>query len=147
EHGERLLLVASGSSSLLPHRRDRSRKAVEHAGVEGADVDAQLECARRDDTPQPPFEQLAFDLAPLLGEVAAAIGTDELAHLGGKPSPGIGGDQFGSLAAAAERDGATVVADERRQQRGSLDVRRRACAGVLVEERRVPEREETFAAW
>jgi DEAD/DEAH box helicase domain-containing protein len=43
EDRERLLLRAAGAAGLLPHRRDRPRVAAEHAGVERADVDAELD--------------------------------------------------------------------------------------------------------
>ena len=73
EHGQRLVLAASGPSDLLPHGCHGAREAVEHAGVEAADVDAELERRGRDDPPERAVEQLVFDLASLLGEVAGAV--------------------------------------------------------------------------
>ena len=40
----------SGPSDLLAHRRQRSREAVQHHGVERPDVDAEFDRARGDDT-------------------------------------------------------------------------------------------------
>jgi hypothetical protein len=40
EDGKRLLGGATSATSLLPHRRDRSGKAVQNAGIKSADIDA-----------------------------------------------------------------------------------------------------------
>ena len=74
EHGDGLLALAPGPPRLLPERGDRAREAVEDAGVEPADVDAQLEGGGGDDGPQPAGEQLGLDLAALGGQVAAPVG-------------------------------------------------------------------------
>ena len=67
EDGEGLLALSARSPHLLAHRCDRAGEPVEHAGVETADVDAELERGGGDDTAEPPAEQLALDLASLLG--------------------------------------------------------------------------------
>jgi hypothetical protein len=60
----------------LPGRRPRAGIADEHADVEAADVDPQLERARRKDGEQLAREKLLLDRAPLLGEVARAVRRD-----------------------------------------------------------------------
>ena len=74
EHGHGLLALAPGPARLLPQRGDGAGEAVEHAGVEAADVDAELEGGGGHDGPEAPGEQLGLDLAPLGGQVAAAVG-------------------------------------------------------------------------
>ena len=121
---DRLLRFAPGPSGLLPHRRDGAGEPVEHAGVEAPDVDAELERGGGDDPPEVAAEQLALDLASLGGQVAAAVGPHLPGQLRGQPPTHLGGDQLGSLAAAAERDRAMTTTDELGDQHRGLAVGR-----------------------
>ncbi len=76
EHRRRAAAGASGAAGLLPHRRERAGETVEDHRVEPADVDAELERVRRRDAEQPAAREVAFELAPLLGEVAGAVRGD-----------------------------------------------------------------------
>ena len=67
-------VVRPARPGLLPHRGDGAGEAVEHAGVEPADVDAELERGRGHDAGELAVEQLGLDLAPLGRQVAAAVG-------------------------------------------------------------------------
>ena len=80
EHGGGAPIGATGASGLLPHRRERAGKAVEHDGVEAADVDAELERVRRGDTEQPATREVELELAALRGEVAGAVRRDTRAE-------------------------------------------------------------------
>ena len=128
---------------LLPHRGDGAGEAVEHAGVEATDVDAELERGGRDHAPQPSGEQLRLDLAPLGREVAAAVRAHGLRPAPSRQPPAdVGGDQLGALAAAAERDACGRRASrDRRHEIAVSRVGRCSSAGGLVEQRWVPQRE------
>lgn len=83
QHGQRRARVPTGPTGLLPHRRDGAREAVEDAGVEATDVDAQFEGGGGDHPQEASFEELGLDVAPLGRQVAAAVGANELAVDGG----------------------------------------------------------------
>ncbi len=117
---DRLLGLAPGPTGLLPHRRDGAREAVEHACVESADVDPQLERGGGDDAAEVTAEQLALDLSALRGQVAAAIGPHLLGQLDRQPSSYLRRDQLGALAATAEGDGAVAPSDELGDEGGRL---------------------------
>ena len=78
EHREALATGAPRPSRALPQRGPRARPAGHDDGVEPADVDPQLQGARRREPAQPPAAQLLLQLAALLGQVAAAISGDEV---------------------------------------------------------------------
>src|SRR5438045_3551400 len=111
EYGERRLARASGATNLLPHRCDRAGEAVEHAGVEATDVDAELEGRGGDHAAHLAVEELVLDLASLLGEIAAAIGAHALGELLGKPPAHISGDDLGAPSTATEPDRLVAAAD------------------------------------
>ena len=68
--------AAPGPADLLAHRRERSREAVAHDGVERADVDPELERVRRDHAAELAGRELRLELASLVGEVAGAVRRD-----------------------------------------------------------------------
>ncbi len=76
--GEAVSLAATGPAPLLAQARDRAREGDRDRGVEVADVDAELERARRDDAEQVAAYESALDLAPLLWRVAGAVGSDHV---------------------------------------------------------------------
>ena len=115
EDGERLLALAAGSSHLLAHRRDRAGEPVEHAGVEPADVDAELECRGGHHAAQPAAEQLAFDLPSFFREVAAAVGRTTFGEVVGQPASHVRGDDLGAATAATEADRSMTGRDQRRR--------------------------------
>ena len=114
EGGDRGLGLPAGPAGLLPHRGDGAREAVEHAGVEATDVDAELEGGGGHDAAERTAEQLAFDLAPLGAEVAAAVGPHGVGQVGPESALDVGGHQLGALAAPAEGDGAMAPGDRAR---------------------------------
>ncbi len=61
--------VAPGPARLLAQRRQRAGEAVDDDRVEAADVDAELERARRDDTGELACGERVLELAPLLRQV------------------------------------------------------------------------------
>ena len=134
-----------GPPGLLPHRRDRAGEAVEHAGVEPADVDAELERGGGDDAPQIAVEQLALDLASLAGEVAAAVRPHLRCQVGGQLPPDVGRDQLGALATATEGDGAMAAPHELGDHAGRLAVGRR-CSDRPASTAGIPQHEEPLAA-
>ncbi len=82
ENGERIIRAATGAPRLLPQTRNRARIADEHGRVEVANVNPQLQCIRRRHAEQIALEQPGFDLAPFVGEIAGAVGTDAVNVLG-----------------------------------------------------------------
>ena len=124
EHGDGLLALAPGPARLLPERGDGAGEAVEHAGVEAADVDAQLQRRGGDDRPQPPGEQVVLDLPALGGQVAAPVGGHAVAQLPGEAALDLGGHHLGPPPAAAEGDRAVALEDQPGHEVGRLLVGR-----------------------
>ena len=124
EHGHGLLALAPGPPRLLPQGGDGAREAVEDAGVEAADVDAELEGGGGHDGPEAPGEQVGLDLATLGGQVAAAVGGHAVPQLPGEPALDLGGHHLGPSSAATEGDGAMAVEDHAGHQVGRLLVGR-----------------------
>ena len=73
QHGQRCGLPAPRAAGPLPGGRDGPRIAGHHHGIQRADVDAQLQRIGRHHRAEFAVAQLAFDLAPFLGQIAAAV--------------------------------------------------------------------------
>ena len=134
EHGERLLARAPRPARLLPQAGPPPGPAGHDDGVEPADVDPELEGVRRRQPAQRPRAQPALELAPLLGEVAAAVGRHALAAhrvLVLDPPPGVARQRLGAGPAAREGHRLDAVEDEGREDLGGLG-RRRAALAVVV---------------
>ena len=123
---QRQFVGAAGAARLLPAGGDRAGKAGHHRCIQPADVDAQLQRVGRHHAEQRPVAQAALDPAPLVRQIAAAIGGDGVAvRFGGvrfgavrrrvvrrravrwaaaQGLPDIGGDQLRARARAGEHD-------------------------------------------
>ena len=146
QHRERVAVPSPRAPGLLPHRSARARVAGQHGGVERADVDAELECVRRRDREQFAVRQLPLELPTILGQVAGAIRLDprallRVAHV----ATGELGQQLRGSPRPGEADRADVVLDQPRHQPRRLGERAPPCPVVLVDDRRVPEREQLLA--
>ena len=73
QHGGRSALAAAGAPGALPRGGDGARIASHHYGIQGADVDAQLQRVGGHYRADFAIAQLALDFAALAREVAAAI--------------------------------------------------------------------------
>src|SRR5690606_7002034 len=71
-------LAPAAAPEALPERGDAARVAGADDRVEAADVDAELERVGRDHATNAAAAQPALDAAAGVGEVAAAVGLDEL---------------------------------------------------------------------
>ena len=80
EHRGRPAIGAPRAPRLLPHRRQRSREAVEHHRIEAADVDAQLERVRGGDAEEAAAREVELELASLRREIAGAVRGDARAE-------------------------------------------------------------------
>src|SRR5439155_5816936 len=67
---------AARATELLPGAGDGARVAGQDRDVERADVDAQLECVRRDDTEDLAVPQASLDRPALRRQVAAPVAPD-----------------------------------------------------------------------
>src|SRR5439155_6760291 len=76
EYHERALLRAPRTPRLLPRPGDGSGVARDDAGIEPADVDAELERGRCGDPEQRTIRQIAFEGPPFLGKVSRAVRRD-----------------------------------------------------------------------
>ena len=86
EHGERALPGPPGPAGLLPQRGPGAGPAGEQHGVQAGDVDARARARWSTATPeQPPRLQVGLQRAPLLGQVAAAVGRDPRRRARGRP--------------------------------------------------------------
>ena len=72
------LAAATGATHLLPGRRDRARVTGQDRRIQAADVDAQLERIRRHHAEDLAAAQPGLDIAPLRGQVAAAVAANSL---------------------------------------------------------------------
>ena len=130
QHGGGRAARPTGPPDLLPERGDRAGEAVEHHGVEPADVDAQLERGGGHDRRQLPGEELVLDRPALLGEVAAAVGAHPPGQAAGQAATHVGGDRLGRPAAAGEGEGRVAGVDQAGRHRRRLAVRGRTRAPV-----------------
>ncbi len=76
KHGEREAVAAAGAADLLPGAGERAGEAGEDRGVEAADVDAELQRVRRDDTANTAVAEATFDRPTLVRQIAAAVALD-----------------------------------------------------------------------
>ena len=143
EEDDRLLGASARAAGLLPGAGDGAGVADDAAGVQAADVDAQLQGVGAGDAQEFPLRQLALDLAPLGGQVAAAVGV----HAAGQARADLveplahGAQQaLGPVARAAEADDLHVVLDQLAHQADGLG-QRAAAAGEGAQQGRVPEDE------
>ena len=72
--GERRVVAASGAAPLLPDGGNAPGITAADDGVERANVDPELQRARRDDAEEVPAEEAALYLAPLSGVYPARYG-------------------------------------------------------------------------
>ena len=131
--------AAAGAAPLLAQARNRSREADRDDRVEHADVDAELERVRRADSEQLAGEEALLDLAPLRGRVAGAVRRE--ARRVAEPVGRELVDQLRGAAALGEDERAQAAFDEVGHQLRRLGERARPLAQLLVDERRVPERD------
>ncbi len=75
-HDERVAVLPADAPDPLPGRGHRAGIADEHAHVEPADVDPELEGAGGEDGEEVSLEQARLDLAPLFGKVPRAVGRE-----------------------------------------------------------------------
>ena len=123
EHYQRALLRAPRPPGLLPRTCDGSRIAGDDARIEPADVDAQLQRARRRHAEQPSFGEIAFERAPLFGEVAGAVRSDTVGKVPafvGEQVARVLCDELGALPRPRERDRAHVLARQTGEESGGL---------------------------
>ena len=147
EDGERLGLATPRSARLLPHRRSGPGIARQHGGVERADVHPELERARGRDREQLAVRELPLDRAAVLGEVAGPVALDPCSHPWvGEPTTGELGEQLGSTPAPREPDRARAKVDEPGHRPRRFGQRAPSRPGLVIDHRRVPEREELPAA-
>src|ERR1700674_590196 len=73
QHGARASAAAAGTAGALPGSGDGARIAGHYDGIEGADINAELERAGRDDTADFSIAEAAFDFAAFVRQVAATI--------------------------------------------------------------------------
>ena len=76
QHGQGNCAAATGAAGLLPRTGDGTRKAGQHGCIEPADVDPKLQRVGSDHSLDAAFAQAALDLAPLFGQIAAAVAAD-----------------------------------------------------------------------
>jgi hypothetical protein len=148
-HRERGIEAAARATRLLPRARDRRREAHDHRRVERAHVDAELERVGRDHARELAREQPPLDRAPLLGQVAAAIGRDlrgQRRRLRQQRLVRVAVDDLGGDPRLGEHDRRGAAPQEVGEDPPAVAVRRPALELVLVEEARVPERDRLRAA-
>ncbi len=153
QHPQGVAGATSGPPQLLPERGAGAGEADHQDGVEAGDVDAELERVGGGQPDQLAAAQLVLELAPLLGEVAAAVGRDASGQGRvdlGEQLAGGPGDLLDAAPRADEGEGADVLDDEVGEEVGGLGARGapHRCA-VLAEvggERWLPQRERDPAA-
>src|SRR5712692_7383456 len=76
QHGAGASTAATSAAGALPGGRDGAGIAGHDDGIEGADVDTELERACRSNSTDFSIAEAAFDVAALVRQVAAAIATN-----------------------------------------------------------------------
>jgi hypothetical protein len=121
EDDQRLLVRPPGPARLLPERGEGARIPGEHDGIETGDVDAEFQGVGRGHAEQIAGRQRPFQLAPLLGQVAAAVGVhpahEVVTAAVVQQAPGLVRHRFGAAPRSDEREGAGAPLDEVGQQR------------------------------
>ena len=143
QHRERAIGPASRAAGLLPHRCPGARIPGQHGGVEGADVDPELERGGRGDGQQVSVREPALDLPAVLREVPGAIGDDPVAagRVADLASCELR-EQLCSPPRPREPDGPDVLRHELPHQPGRLGQRAPPTSGLLVDDGGVPQGEE-----
>src|SRR3989304_4245393 len=121
---------------------EAERTSTSPAGYPGpADVDAELQGARRDHPEQVPVEEAALDPPALLRQIARTVGTDPSGQ-GGRVflerGAGVPVHELGDLARPREGDGPHLPAHELGEKRTRFGVRAAAPRARLIDERRGP---------
>ena len=105
EDGGRRLERPPGPAGLLPERGQRAGETLQDDGVEAGDVDAELEGVGGGHAEELALRQRRLQLAPLLGQVPAAVGGHRLRQPGvAEPALGLAGHQLGAAPAGGEGD-------------------------------------------
>jgi hypothetical protein len=149
QHRHRRLSLAPRAPGLLPGAGQGGRRADHDHRVEPADVHPQLEGVGAHHAAQLAREQRLLDAAPLLGQVAAAVGADALVHPGrdpAQPLARVAVDQLGRDPRLGEAQRLRAALEEAGEQRAPFAVRGAALHPAAVHERRIPEREVLLAA-
>src|ERR1700687_3419071 len=73
QHGARATAAAASASGALPSGGDGARISGHDYGIEGADIDAEFERARRNNSTDFSIAEAAFDFAALVRQVTAAV--------------------------------------------------------------------------
>ena len=140
-HGEPGL-AATGAAPHLPQAGHRPGEGHADCGLEVAHVDPELERVRRHHREEVSLREPMLDLPPLRRRVAGAVGRDPVGQVRVasvlEPEPREAVDQLDPAARSHEADRPHAVLDQPRQDAGGLPQHRRAGAGGLVDERRVP---------
>src|SRR5262249_13659050 len=76
--GRRSARSPSGAAGALPGGRNRPWIARQDGDVERADIDAQLESVRGDDSPDGTVTKALLDLTTVVGQIAAPVATDTI---------------------------------------------------------------------
>jgi hypothetical protein len=145
EHRERRRRPPPGPPGLLPHRGSRPRVADENGGVEGADVDPQLQRVRGRDGDQLVARELALELAAVLWQVAGPVGLDLALELAGQLAARELGQELGGAPGPREPDRFHALLGQAPHEDRRVGQRAPARARLLVDHRRVPEREDLAA--
>ena len=100
QHGDRTAPVPARPARLLPERCPRPRPACDEHGVQAVDVNAKLQGRGGGEAGEGSRAQRLFQPAPVLGEVAGAVGGHPLAEPGGarlgQRAPCAHGDRLGA---------------------------------------------------
>lgn len=139
EDDESVVGAATGPARLLAERRDRPRKGGKDGGIEPADIDPELEGARRHDAGELTGEEAPLGLPALRRKVSGPIRGDSVGEVGGEPLPGPAVDELGPLPVPGEDDGGDAGRDEVDEGVGRHGESRSAEGVVGFEERRVAE--------
>ena len=153
QHPQGVLGAAAGTTQLLPQAGAGAGEPGHQHRVETAHVDAELEGVGGGQPQQLAAAQRLLEGAPLLGQVAAAVGghapCQRRVDLGEQRGGGEG-DVLDPAPGAHEGKGADAVEHQVGQQVGGLGGRRAPGGGTVLAgeagERRLPERERHLAA-
>ena len=148
EDRSRSAAAAAGPSCSLPGGRNRAGIAGHHADVERADVDPEFQRVRRDDGADAALAQPLLNLATPLRQVAPSVAADLLARARRSLEIvlQIRRQDLGGQTALRKDDRLQAALEELARDTAGLAQIRAADAQLVIDDRRVDEEEELFAA-
>ncbi len=137
-----------GTPGLLPSAGDRTWIAIDDACLQLADIDAELQCIRTDNTADAAVSQPFLNLTALLRQISTAIATNRLARQASASLiPQIGKQNLYSCSAPREDNRLNALIQQERCQLLRFQHTAAANAKLLIDDRGIIEDKVLLSSW